>query len=293
MTAGRNFIGPYQLVRLIRSGTKTQVWEALDQGDRKRVALKILQRDFRADKDQIAELKHELAVGKTLEHDNVIRIFDYYDQHGLPLLAMQLFNARNLKIEMRENLVYVAQNAREIMVQCAKGLQHLHEKSWIHCDVKPDNFLLDPESNAVKLIDFSIAEKAKKGLGALFGGGAKTIRGTRSYMSPEQIRKKKLDVRADIYGLGCMFFEMLATRAPFTAPNSDDLLNKHLRSAIPSLEACSGASKNFSDLVTRMLAKEPSERPDSMKQIALELSRMQVYRPGKIPRKKDDEERDD
>ena len=102
-------------------------------------------------------------------------------------------------------------------------------------------------------------------------------------MSPEQIRRQKLDVRADIYGLGCVLFELLAGRTPYTAPNPDDLLNKHLKSPVPSLEAISGASKDFSNLVTQMIAKERDKRPASVRQIGLEIGRMQIYRPGKRP----------
>ena len=143
------------------------------------------------DKSEIADLKHEVAVGATLDHKNVIQIYGYHDQHSLPLLAMQLFNARNLKIEMRENPEFIAANMKDIIRQCCDGLQYLHDKGWIHCDVKPDNFLLDEKDAIVKLIDFSIAEKAKTGLGGMFAGKSKSIRGTRSYMSPEQIRRQK------------------------------------------------------------------------------------------------------
>ena len=282
MSTGRNFIGPYQLVRLIRSGNTTQVWEALETGKKSRVALKILLREFRNDKSEIADLKHEAAVGATLDHENVIKIFGFHDEHGLPLLAMQLFNARNLKIEMRENPEFIATNAKTIIKRCCDGLEHLHEKGWIHCDVKPDNFLSDEEAH-VKLIDFSIAEKAKKGLGGLLAGKSKSIRGTRSYMAPEQIRRQKLDTRADIYGFGCVLFELLAGRTPYTASNPDDLLKKHLKSQVPSLESMSGASKDFSKLVTRMIAKDREKRPESMRQVGLEIGRMQIYKPGKRP----------
>ena len=290
MSTVRNFIGPYQLVRLIRSGNTTQVWEALEMGKKDRVALKILREEHRNNKLWIADLKHEASVGAKLDHKNVIKIFGFHDEHGLPLLAMQLFNARNLKIEMRENPDFIAANAKEIIQRCIAGLQHLHEKGWIHCDVKPDNFLLDDQAH-VKLIDFSIAEKAKKGLGGLLAK-TKTIRGTRSYMAPEQIRRQKLDVRADIYGFGCVLFEILAGRTPYTAPNPDDLLNKHLKSPVPSLEAISGASKEFASLVSRMIAKKPNDRPETMRQVGLEISRMQIYKPGKRPvaRKAPDEE---
>lgn len=282
MSTVRNFIGPYQLLRLIRSGNTTQVWEALETGQRKRVALKILLQEYRANKSEIADLKHEVAVGATLDHKNVIQIYGFYDEHGLPLLAMQLFNARNLKIEMRENPEFIGVNAKNIIMQCCDGLHYLHQQGWIHCDVKPDNFLLDDDAN-VKLIDFSIAEKIKKGLGGMFAGKSKSIRGTRSYMSPEQIRRQKLDFRADVYGFGCVLFELLAGRTPYTAPNPDDLLNKHLKSPVPSLEAMSGASKDFAKLVSRMIAKEKEDRPESMFLVGQEISRMQICKPGQRP----------
>ena len=101
MSVGRDFIGPFQLLRLIRAGTTTQVWEALRSGEKERIALKVLLQDYRKDKDQIQALKHEALVGSELDHPNVIKIFDYHDEQGFPLISMQLFNARNLKIAMR------------------------------------------------------------------------------------------------------------------------------------------------------------------------------------------------
>ncbi len=79
---------------MIRSGSTTQVWEALRAGDNKRIALKVLLKDFRKDRNEINQLKHEALVGSTLQHPNVIEIYGYHDDQGLPLLAMQLFNAQ-------------------------------------------------------------------------------------------------------------------------------------------------------------------------------------------------------
>ena len=284
----RDFLGPFQLVRMIRSGTTTQVWEALqqtDRGARERVALKVLTREFCKDKEQIEYLKHEVNVGKGLDHPNVIKIFDYHEMYSLPFIAMQLFNARNLKIELRERPNEIAINLPGIIRKCAEGIRYLHECGWVHCDIKPDNFLAD-EQGAVKLIDFSIATAMpKKGLAGLFGGAKrpKTIRGTRSYMSPEQIRRQKLDERSDIYSFGCVVFELLAGRAPYSATNPDDLLNKHLFAPIPNLLAVSGATTELAKLVGRMLSKEPDQRPQSMSEFIIEFSRTGVFRAGKRP----------
>lgn len=279
MSIGRDFIGPFQLIRLIRSGTTTQVWEAKEQGERDRVALKILLRDFRDNQEEIEHLKHEAKVGACVDHPNVIKIFNFYNLHGFPFISMQLFNAKNLKIEMRERAEFVSLNMKSIIEKCAEGLQHLHEQGWVHCDVKPDNFLADEQAN-VKLIDFSIAEKIKKGF---FASKPKKIRGTRSYMAPEQIRRKKVDPRTDVYGFGCVVFELLAGRTPYTASNPDVLLKRHLSAPIPSLEPISGVSRELNKLVMQMLAKKPEDRPQSMKDFLGQFRNMQVYRAGHRP----------
>ena len=285
MSVGRDFIGPFQLLRLIRAGTTTQVWEALRSGEKERIALKVLLKNYRKDKHEINQLKHEALVGSTLDHANIIKIFDFHDDQGYPLLAMQLFNARNLKIEMRERPDFIRQCVSPIIRCGAMGLEHLHNQGWIHCDVKPDNFLVDDEAN-VKLIDFSIALKTKKkgGLSSLLGGGkTKAIRGTRSYMAPEQIRQKYPSPCSDMYGFGCMLFELLAGKPPFTANTPDELLQKHLKAPLPSLEASSDASKDFAEIVKKMIAKKPEDRFQSMGEFLAQFKKVQIFKPGKRP----------
>lgn len=285
MSIGRDFIGPFQLLRLIRSGSTTQVWEAMRSGEKERVALKVLLSDFRKDKNEIAALKHEAAIGEELDHENVIKIFGYYEDQGYPLISMQLFNSHNLKIEMRERKEFMLPNVSIIIRRCALGLRHMHQHGWVHCDVKPDNFLADEQAN-VKLIDFSIGVKMKKkgGLSSLLGGGRpKKVRGTRSYMAPEQIRRQIPDQRADIYGLGCVVFELLSGKTPFSANSPDELLNKHLSAPIPLLEASSDATSEFSTLVKRMLAKKPENRFQTIDEFLGVFETTQMFRPGKRP----------
>lgn len=285
MSLGRDFIGPFQLLRLIRAGTSTQVWEAIRSGEKERIALKVLMESFRKDKYEIGQLKHEAVVAAELDHPNVIKIFGYHNDQGFPLISMQLFPSKNLKLEMRERKEHMLPNISQIIRSCALGLEHLHEHGWVHCDVKPDNFLADEQGN-VKLIDFSIGVKEKKqgGIGGLLAGRPKTIRGTRSYMSPEQIRRKNPDRRADIYGFGCTIFELLAGKTPYSANSPDELLSKHLSATVPALEAHSGASKQFSDLVKLMLAKKPEDRIQSMGEFLRAFDKTQMFRSGKRPK---------
>ena len=279
MSIGRDFIGPFQLLRMIRSGTTTQVWEALRTGEKERIALKVLMKDYRKDKYEIGQLKHEANVASTLDHENVIKIFGYHDEQGYPLVSMQLFNAKNMKIAMREHRDLMLPNISIIIRKCALGLQHMHDHGWVHCDIKPDNFLTDEHCN-LKVIDFSIAVKDKK---SLFGGRPKAIRGTRSYMAPEQIRRKQPTPASDVYGLGCVIFELLSSKTPYTGNSPDALLEKHLSAPIPSLEACSDATKEFASLVKKMLAKDPAKRIRTMNEFLHEYKSIQMFRPGKRP----------
>ncbi len=279
MAGGRDFIGPFQLIRLIRSGNTTQVWEAIREGEKERVALKLLHKEFAKDKEQIEQLKHETLVAQSLDHPNIIKIYGYHGEYGVPFISMQLFNARNLKLELRDRPEFVEINLPAIVRRSAEALAHVHEKGWIHCDIKPDNFLADEQAN-LKLIDFSIAQKWKSGF-SLFGTRQKVVRGTRSYISPEQIRRQKLDQRADIYSYGCVLYELSSAKLPFTAANADDLLNKHLRAPVPSLQAADNRiTAEFATLVMRMLSKKPEGRPNSMRDFLLEFQRVQIYRAG-------------
>ncbi len=284
MSIGKDFIGPFRMLRLIRSGTTTQVWEAVREGEKERIAIKVLLSAFRKDKFEIDQLKHEARVGTLLNHPNVIKIYEYFEDQGYPLLSMQLYNARNLKIEMRERPEVLAENMAIVIDAAAKGLAHLHDKGWIHCDIKPDNFLADEQAN-VKLIDFSIAikDKGKRFLG-LVSNKTKNIQGTRSYLSPEQIRRQHLDTRADVYGFGCMLYEMMSGRTPFTANTPDELLGKHLSAPVPNLQAVSGATKEFADLITLMMAKKPDNRLQSMNEFLERFRRLNIYRPNSRPK---------
>lgn len=279
MASGQHFLGPFQLVRIIRAGQTCQVWEALRTGTEERVALKVLLQEHVKKKDQVDALRHEAEVGKTLDHPRVIKIHGFYQQHSLPFIAMELFTANNLKQEVRDYLDRLLLDIDAVLISCCEGLAHLHKKGWLHCDMKPDNFLINPERE-VKLIDFSIAQKLAKS--SFFGGwGSKSVSGTRSYMAPEQILNKSLTIATDVYGLGCTFFEMVSGKLPYTAVNPNELLSKHLNATIPSvLPANNFVSDAFADILMKMMAKKPADRYQSIETVLSEIKKIRVLRPG-------------
>ncbi len=277
MTKSRDFFGPYRLARLIRSGMTSEVWEAIDEGNGQRFALKVLKQSSREDKVEIASLKHEFAVAKDLNSPRVIKIMEYRVENGTPFLVMQLFSELNLKQALRRGPDALAYLLDVIVPQAAEGLYYLHTKGWIHRDVKPDNFLVGRDGET-KLIDFQIAEKKKTGIKKLFGG-SKIIQGTRSYMAPEQIRGKICDERTDVYSFGCVLFETVTGKPPYTGQTPNDLLNNHLTASVPSaIVHNENVSKEFADLIKRMMAKSPDARPPSMWEFLKEFRTMQVFK---------------
>lgn len=271
-------IGPYRLLKLIRAGSATHVWEAMNPADNKRLAIKSLQPDYCKDKNEIAGLKHEHAVGSTLDHPNVNPVFEYDMVRDVPFVVMNYFKAPNLKQSIRQFPELVAEFREQIIRQAAAGLHHLHEKGWVHRDVKPDNFLMN-DKGEVRLIDFALGTKlkAKSKLGGMFGGKSKKIVGTRSYMSPEQIRGEHVGRQADLYGLACVIFELFAARPPFTGTNANDLLTKHLRAPIPALASVTeDVTPEFSRLVTKAMAKKAEKRHDTVADFLEELDSIRM-----------------
>ncbi len=264
MTKIRDFLGPYRLTRLIRLGSSCQVWEAIETETGNRFALKVLRDDFRQNKQEVAFLRSEFEIAKAMNHPNIIKMHDLVLTGNAPFLVLELFSELNMKQALRRGPESIAYMLSKVIEECIEGLYHLHTQGYVHCDVKPDNFLVSRDGD-VKLIDFTITQKIKTGIAKFFSGKTKQIQGTRSYMSPEQIRGKALDPRSDIYSFGCVVFEMVTGKLPYTGESPNDLLNKHISAPIPSpLVANDNVTPEFAAVIRKMMGKRPEDRYDSM-----------------------------
>ncbi|MCM2371213.1 serine/threonine-protein kinase [Aporhodopirellula aestuarii] len=279
MSKSRDFLGPYRLARLIRVGSTAEVWEAIDEtsSDNKRYALKVLRASCAEDKNELALLKHEFNVGKSLSSPRIIKVLDHQTDKGRPFLVLELFSELNMKQALRKGPDSLAFMLDKIIEQAAEGLYYMHTKNWIHRDIKPDNYLVARDGET-KLIDFTIAEPKRTGLKKLFYK-AKTVQGTRSYMSPEQIRGKLCDERSDIYSFGCVLFELVTGKPPFTGQTPNDLLSKHLSASIPSpIVYNENVTTDFAGIVKRMMAKKPDDRPESVWEFLKEFRTIEIWR---------------
>jgi eukaryotic-like serine/threonine-protein kinase len=263
-------LGPVKLVQQIGLGKHCQVWEGFDTKARKKVAVKLIVPAMANDAGQRKLLEHELKVAQSLDHPTIIKIDRLSEEGGLPHLVMEYFPAPNLKKQVAAGVEPLVPRLQRIVTETALALDHMHARGWVHRDVKPDN-ILAAEDGQVKLIDLAIAAKSSGFLGKLLG--SKTpAQGSPSYMSPEQIRGEALDARSDIYSFGCVIFELIAGRPPYTGSDTNDLLNKHVSAVVPAVDAFNKlATTAAAKQLRQMLAKKPGDRPASMKEVLQQL----------------------
>ena len=268
-SASHGFAGPYRLLNIINTGRTSQVWQAYDDAIRKYVAVKMLQTDFARDREQVNFLKWEYTVAGKIQHERICQVYKFGRERGVPFLALEWFAAPNMKFRLRQ-LGEMRRFLPKMAIEATEGVAEFCRHGWVHRDIKPDNFLVGDDGE-VKLIDFGLAYRAKKGLARLFGGKTK-VQGTRSYMSPEQIRGKPLDQRADLYSLGCTIFELFSGKPPFTGLDANDLLMQHIKTPPPWLRTRnSDATQDLSELLQVAMAKNPDRRHSSIEEFLTQL----------------------
>ncbi len=282
-TATPGYVGPYRLLNVVHTGQTSQIWQAYHDANQKIYGIKMLLEDYRRDREHLGYLRWEAMVGQKVAHHRIVQVHTFDSDRGNPYLAMDWFPAPNMKRMILAGVEQRAHQLPKIIAEASEGLAYFNQMGWVHRDVKPDNFLVNDDGE-VKLIDFALAHRNKTGLSKLLSPKAK-VQGTRSYMSPEQIRGSAVDVRADVYSFGCTLHELLGGKPPFTGASADDLLRKHLRASPPSVEAANqNITPECADLVRRCLAKAPAKRPQSIDDFLMEFRAIRMFKtPPQVP----------
>lgn len=271
-----DFVGNYRMFHLIRAGSVFEIWTVRPMSETTPYAMKWLPPGEHHTRHNVAELRYEYTVGKTLDHERVVKTYEFNSTSNGTYVLLELFKVPNLKQQIVTNQKAMQPNMEQILVQAAQGIHHLHERGWIHRDIKPDNFLMSDDFE-VKIIDFNLAMKIPSGLSKFFGG-KKQVAGTHSYMSPEQIRGQLLDIRTDVYSYGCMVHELFSGKAPFTANSPNELLTKHLRNRPPSLTITDkNITPEFANLVLRLISKDAKNRPSTMTDVIYEIKSTKMF----------------
>jgi serine/threonine protein kinase len=270
----------------LMTGQSSQVFEVVELTSNRHFAMKMLLTEKSRDPEHRGQLFHEATVGKLLTHPNIIRIHKVSRSVANPYFVMEFFPSGSLRTRMlQKEISFVHEHLVNIMKHTATGLAFMNASGWVHRDVKPDNILVNAAGD-VKLIDFAIAYRIPTGFAKWFHGKGKSA-GTRSYMSPEQIRGLPLDGRADIYSFAATCYELATGRPPFRGQSADDLLTKHImEKPLSPVHYNPNLGDDFGTLIVQMLAKKKEDRPKDFHEVLMALRSVRVFKTPPAPSEK-------
>ena len=275
-------LGRYEIRAKIGEGGMGEVYLAEDTKLNRKVAIKILPTEVAADQDRMRRFVQEAKAAAALNHPNIAHIYEIGEADGLKFIAMEFIDGQTLR-----QLIHAGQTDQAKLLRylqhAAEGLAKAHAAGIVHRDLKPDNVMITADGHA-KVLDFGLAKlvepQRSSGTGssdiatAILKQHSKPgmILGTVGYMSPEQAQGQLVDQRSDIFSFGCILFEAVTGQRAFEGKDVIDSLNKIIREPVrPISDLNPSAPTDLQRVVRRCLAKDPDERYQTIKDVAIEL----------------------
>jgi eukaryotic-like serine/threonine-protein kinase len=259
LAVGSLLLDRFRVERLLGRGGMGAVYLATDQKIGEQVALKVLSANLVEDPAATERFRREVGAARKISHPNVIRIHDLGDDGGLLFISMEHFQGKTLSeiLQVRKRLPVA--EGRALLLQICDALAAAHGVGVVHRDLKPQNVLINERGEA-KVIDFGIAKASYAGTLTATG----MIMGTPEYMSPEQIRGRPVDARADLYSFGAVAYHLFCGRPPFVAdtPIAVGYLHTYEAPGAPR-QLAPELPETLEAAILKCLAKEPSQRFDS------------------------------
>ena len=281
-------LGRYEIVSLLGAGGMGEVYLAHDSQLNRKIALKILPSNFTTDRDRLRRFRQEATAAASLNHPSIAHIYELAEVTNIHLIAMEYVEGETLTKKFRESKTDLPKLLRYLQ-HVAEGLAKAHDAGVVHRDLKPDNIMITGDGH-VKILDFGLAklversDESSSGLSSseeavtiLQHSAPGLVLGTTGYMSPEQAQGKtaEIDARSDIFSFGCILFEAITGRRPFEGRDTIDSLNKIIREPAPPISTFNpNAPADLQRIVRRCLAKDPDDRYQTIKDVAIELKEL-------------------
>jgi len=271
-------LGRYEIRSLLGAGGMGEVYLAQDTQLRRSVAIKVLPAEFTQDETRLARFKQEAYTASSLNHPNILTIYEIGSEHGAHFIATEFIEGASLRERMLETRISINE-ALDITQQIAVALAAAHKANIIHRDIKPENIMIRRDG-IVKVLDFGLAKLApqmpKMDSAAATEVFARTepgvVIGTVNYMSPEQARGQELDGRSDIWSVGVVLYEIVTGQMPFSGSTASDVIASILKSEPPSPQLYSAeVPPELGRILKKALRKNPEERYQIVKELALDL----------------------
>jgi serine/threonine protein kinase len=270
-------LGNYRVLEKIGQGGMGVVYLGEHRLIGRKVAIKVLLPQVASDQTRLRRFFNEARASAQVRHPSIVDVLDFGTHGDTSYLVMEYLEGETVRSRLLRTGAMTETTVRRLGRQVASALAAAHARQIIHRDLKPDNLFLVTDLDVIgkqriKVLDFGIAKLlADSGDGVVDTGGA--ILGSPGYMAPEQAGAHAVvDERADVYALGCVLFEMLCARRPFTASGLAGVLSLQMFSPAPSpREHAPDISEELDAIVVRMLAKDPSGRFASMDEVVAAL----------------------
>ena len=254
----------YRLDRSLGNGGMGEVFEATDLTLHRSVAVKLMSPSLVQDEPARARFLREARALAQVNSPNVVAVYDAGEDAERPYLVMEFVEGTTLERELVGSDRVEPARAVAVATDIASGLAAAHERGIVHRDVKPSNVFLTP-SDAAKIGDFGIARLERPDATLTLTG--QTF-GSPPYMAPEQATGGKVDARADLYSLGCVLFQMLVGRRPFSGDDAVSLAYQHVHSTPPRVDSLvPTVPVELGALVAGLMAKDPDDRPASAEEV--------------------------
>ena len=272
------FLGKFKLMGHLGSGGMSSVYLARHKISNQLRAIKVLPRKKVADKSYLDRFYLEARVAASLDHPNVVRIYDICEEGGVHYMVMEYAKGEDLlELVNRIGPLKFTDAARYIADAC-EGLKHAHEKDLVHRDIKPANLLLG-ENQGVKLLDLGLAlvnQDDDESLTVLYN---EKVMGTADYLAPEQaVNSHGVDLRADIYSLGCTLYFLLVGHPPFPKGSLAQRIANHQSTQPPSLTTLrEDVPELLLEIVNSMMCKDPDDRLQTCEDVQSALERFLAH----------------